>query len=179
MNPERLQTLARARRQADTAAALLAHRDRSPLPPGRTGAEMNASLGDLVEQIGPRAGRAFPGIAEEDVQAVCGVIVLLGPRDVEEAWLSFFLMVEYGQQLSPLEIREAVRVLGVEADLCVYGWLQRHHQRQTGAASFLRALWEYEAGMRLNPAGQEMARELFGLRHPQLAAGLRARQFMN
>lgn len=173
MNPERLETGERARRTIELAEALQAEKDDTPLPDGRNPEQMKDSLEELVRRLAPKAERAFPGISAEAVRGLCSTINAMGTRGIEsEDWLTFFLLVRHGHRVTPLQVREAVRVLGHGADLFVLGWAKGHHQRNTGAEDFVSALWEYQAHMQLTHRGQRMVRKIMGVEDPRLAGGL-------
>ena len=142
------------------------------LPPDRPGvrppAELDGTSRALASALWPRIRDRYPTVVREDVLPACWSLAAMGYTldDLDEALWALELLGRYGQLVSSLDIREAVRVLGSQADIFLETLTTGLHQETTGTGEFPVALWEHQTYMALTVDGAARMRELRRLPQP-------------
>ena len=131
--------------------------------PGPDAMETDAEA--LLLALWPRIRARFPDAEKDDVLPIVWSIVSMGGsiEDLDEALLLLDLIARYRGEVSTVEIREAVRVLGDQADLFLEPWVQGWHQRLTGTLDLPVALWEHHVFLRLSDEGADRMRRRINL----------------
>ena len=145
----------------DSSAALLPANTSDAPPPE----EMEGEAHALLRLLWPRIHARFPRASRDDALAVLWTVVAVGGslEELDEAFRLFDLIARYGDKISALEIREASRVLGDQADLFLDPWTRGYHQQLTGTHEFAIALWEHRTYLRLTEEEAMRVRQLSGL----------------
>ena len=127
--------------------------------------EMEGAAHALLRLLWPRIHARFPRASRDDALRVLWTVVAVGGslEEVNEAFHLFDLLARYGDKVAALEIREASRVLGDQADLFLDPWTRGHHQKLTGTNEFAIALWEHRTYLRLTKEEALRVRQLTGL----------------
>jgi hypothetical protein len=137
----------------------------------------------LLRVLWPRIQERYPGATQEDALPALWTIVGMGGslEDVDEAFRLFDLLARFGDKVAALELREASRALGDQADLFLDPWVRGKYQEMTGIHEFTVILWAYRSFLRLTEVGAERARQLSGLpkspgkvRHDKKPEGVRS-----
>ena len=114
----------------------------------------------LLLALWPQIRERYPDANRENSLPIMWSVVSLGGtiEDLDEALLLFDLNARYAEKVSTLEIREAVRILGDQADLFLEPWVLGLHQRLTGTQEIGVALWEHRHYLLLSEEGAEWMR---------------------
>ena len=132
---------------------------------------------DIVEQraaalaaaLWPRLRRRMPRLPVRFMESAAWALAAMGLtlEDREEAQWIVELGARHGVRgVSFLEVREAVRTLGSQADVFLDNWTTGVHHEVTGAMDIGHAIWEHLAFMTLTPKGAEKARACRNLPSP-------------
>ena len=142
----------------------------SILPSRRPGVrppeELDATSEALARALWPRLHARHPHVPREHLLPACWSLAALGfsLEYPDEALWALELLGRYGDQVSSMEIAEAVKRLGSQADLFLESWVTGLHQATTGTGEFPVALWEFDAFMTLTLDGAERVRRRYEFR---------------
>lgn len=137
-------------------------------PPGRTADELEREAAMLLRLLWSPIQARYSKAEQDDVIAVLWTVAALGGSidHPDEAFALFDLIARFEDSVGAVEIREAHRVLGDQADLFLAAWTKGLHQRLTGTREFAVALWEYGTYLQLSEDGEAQARRLAQLPEP-------------
>ena len=114
----------------------------------------------LLLALWPQIRARYTDADRENALSILWSVVSLGGtiEDLDEALLLFDLIARYADEVSTLEIREVVRLLGDQADLFLEPWVRGLHQRLTGTQDIAVALWEHRTYLLLSDEGANWMR---------------------
>ena len=162
-----------ARQNPDRQGSLIPRRAEA-VDLGRSPAAMERLHRSVMDSVRKFAAVRHPTMSDDLLAALCvSLASVLTHADRPNVLLLFDLLVRYGDRVSALEIREAVRCVGTQADLMVDAWARGYLTERTGARDFGYALWLYETQFAVTDESAAALRRKAGMPVPPRAGHMR------